>query len=67
MFIRHKSELINLDHVVKIKKATSTGNKHAQSEFYKLILTLTTGGELTLDFDHESEIDQLLKKLNIIL
>lgn len=37
MFVQHKSEYINLNHVVKVKKATSENNKFAHRDFYKLV------------------------------
>ncbi|EXA86676.1 hypothetical protein [Acinetobacter baumannii] len=66
MFVQHKSEYINLNHVVKVKKATSTNNKYAQRDFYKLVLSFTNKENLDLEFNSEEELDQFLEKLEIV-
>lgn len=66
MFVQHKSEYINLSHVVKVKKTTSENNKYAQRDFYKLVLTLTSNGTLDLEFNSEEELDRFLEKLEIV-
>lgn len=66
MFIKHKAEYINLQNIVKFKKSTSTDNKYAQRDFYKLVVTLTNGKDLDLDFNSEEELDQFLAKLEIL-
>ncbi|HCW5646840.1 TPA: hypothetical protein OXQ80_001934 [Acinetobacter baumannii] len=66
MFVQHKSEYINLNHVVKVKKATSENNKFAHRDFYKLVLTLTSNDTLDLEFNSEEELDRFLDKLEIV-
>ncbi|MFL4437586.1 hypothetical protein [Acinetobacter baumannii] len=66
MFVQHKTEYINLNHVVKVKKSTSTNNKYAQRDFYKLVLSFTNKENLDLEFNSEEELDQFLEKLEIV-
>ncbi|HCQ9598596.1 TPA: hypothetical protein OMQ00_003304 [Acinetobacter baumannii] len=66
MFVQHKSEYINLNHVVKVKKATSENNKFAHRDFYKLVLSFTNKENLDLEFNSEEELDQFLEKLEIV-
>ena len=66
MFIQHKAEYINVQNIVKIKKATSENNRFAQRDFYKLILSLINDKDIDLDFDSEEELEQFLEKLEIL-